>query len=217
MKIMVFDKVEDLGDDFIERCMSFLPAWRCEQMLKYKYNRGRIESAVSYLMLLGLLQRQLGNFQKDLAFTYNEHGKPFLTKQPDLFFSISHCKSAVAVALSNTEIGVDIEETSRFRDSLVRYVCNDDEIREIEDSKDKSLAFIKLWTRKEAVFKFLGIGITHDIKDILSNKDVQTHTVELDGKILTVASKMLKNENFDMIFIGKDELLSIMDNEDCKR
>ena len=108
MKILAFDRLDDLGDDFIERCMSFLPAWRKEQMLKFKHNRGKIECATAYLMLYALLHLETGRSNIDFSFVYNEHGKPYFDFLMYFYFSISHCKSAVAVSLSDDEAGIDV-------------------------------------------------------------------------------------------------------------
>lgn len=217
MKILAFDRLDDLGDDFIERCMSFLPAWRKEQMLKFKHNRGKIECATAYLLLYALLHLETGRSNIDFSFVYNEHGKPYFDCHLDYYFSISHCKSTVAVALSDDEIGIDVEEKSRYKESLARYVCNDEELKEISGSDDESATFIKLWTRKEAVFKLLGTGITHDIKDILSNNDVHVITKEFDGIVLSVASKKEIDDAVETIFVSKERLLSFFGNEDCGR
>ena len=83
----------------------------------------------------------------------------------------------MAVAIDDEEVGVDIEEVGRYRESLEKYVLNDDECRDkaclvSTGRANNAEAFIEIWTQKEAVFKLLGTGITHEIKDILDRKSV---------------------------------------------
>ena len=174
MKIMVCDNIEELGEDFVAWAETVLPDWRREQMLAIKHLRGRVQCAVAWLMVGG------DNW------IYNEHGKPYFEDRKDLFFSISHCKSAVAVAIDDKEVGIDIEEISRYKESLVEYTMNEEEKR-FAGKKDK---FIEIWTQKEAVFKLLGTGITHEIKDVLKNhKDVNVYSQKIGDRWLSVATK----------------------------
>ena len=173
MKILVCDNIKELGEDFVAWSMTVLPDWRREQMLAIKHLRGRVQCAVAWLMIGGDKWR------------YNNHGKPYFADRKDLFFSISHCKGAVAVAIDDKEVGVDIEEISRYRESLESYVLNEEE-RNYIDKKDK---FIEIWTQKEAVFKLLGTGITHDIKDVLKNHpEINVYSEKIGNKILSVAT-----------------------------
>ena len=188
MKILVCDNIKELGEDFVAWSMTVLPDWRKEQMLAIKHLRGRVQCAVSYLLLQHALQEIPSSVQND-KWVYNEHGKPYFADKNDVFFNISHCRSAVAVAIDDEEIGIDIEEIARYRESLVKYSLNDAEVETTSHQSDSAESFIELWTKKEAVFKFLGTGITHDIKDILKNNpDVNVYSQRIGDMILSVAT-----------------------------
>ena len=160
-----------------------LPAWRCGQMMKIKHLRGRVQCAVAWL-----LARELGAGDE---WTYNEHGKPYSTGREKVYFSVSHCGGAVAAVAADQEVGIDIEETGRYKANLERMVLNEEE-QELLDSLSgdkRAEEFIGLWTRKEAVFKCLGTGITHEIKDILRRRDVSVFTLKIGGRMLSVATR----------------------------
>ena len=190
MKILVCDNIEELGEDFVAWAETVLPDWRREQMLAIKHLRGRVQCAVAWLLVNHCQMSEGGSSQLEVArndnWIYNDHGKPFFEGRDDLFFSISHCKSAVAVAIDDKEVGIDIEEISRYKESLVEYTMNEEEKR-FADKKDK---FMEIWTKKEAVFKLLGTGITHEIKDVLKNhKDVNVYSQKIGDRWLSVATK----------------------------
>lgn len=87
-------------------------------------------------------------------------GRPYLPQRPDLHISISHCRNAVAVAISDKgAVGIDIECRRRVSTELMQRVCTPDEIDAIRRSDDPTLAFLQCWTRKEAVLKCRGTGI----------------------------------------------------------
>ena len=120
---------------------------------------------------------------------YNEYGKPYLEQGP--YFSISHCKQAILVAISDREIGVDIESIRRADESLVRRTMNEAEQARIADSPDPQRAFITLWTRKEAVLKMRGTGILDDLHRVLDRQDYQLQTIDLPNTpyIYSIAEK----------------------------
>lgn len=190
MNILIFNNIDTLGDDFVNRCNVFLPAWRKEQMLKYKFRKGQIQNGLAYVLLVKLLCDECGQnvLEKLPEFSYNEYEKPFLKNYPGWFFSISHCQSAVAVALSHSLLGIDIEEITRYKERVAAYVSNDFELKIINDNDHPDEAFIRLWTQKEAVFKYNGTGITDDIKNIINNVDCQIFTERLDNKFISLAT-----------------------------
>lgn len=210
MKILVFNNIDILSDDFVNRCEKFLPQWRKEQMLSYKFLKGKIQNGLAYVLLVRLLIDECGRdvVLRNLPdFSYNEHEKPFLKNYPDLFFSISHCKTAVAVALSRQPLGIDIEDVTRYKKNVAAYVSNDDELKKINESEHQEFSFIELWTKKEAVFKYNGTGITDDIKNILHNIDCQLYTKLFGDKYVSIAtSEILPSDVFNDIFVKINDL-----------
>ena len=203
MKILICDNIEELGEDFVKWAEGVLPAWRKEQMLAIKHLRGRVQCAVGYLLVRSLefgvwgLELERGRDEEDsVPWRYNEHGKPYFEGRDDLFFSISHCRGAVAVAIDDEEVGVDIEEIGRYRESLEKYVLNEDECRDkaclVRTGRDdeKAASFIEIWTKKEAMFKLLGTGITHEIKDVLvKHPEVNIYSMKVGEMYLSVATR----------------------------
>ena len=60
------------------------------------------------------------NFQFSIYnFQFNEHGKPYLVGHEGVYFNISHCREAIAVGVSNREIGIDIEGHKHFSHAIL--------------------------------------------------------------------------------------------------
>lgn len=104
-----------------------------------------------------LLCRLMG---EEVAVEHNGKGAPFMPSHPELSLSISHCRQAVAVAVSDRErVGIDVESRRRVDGSLMRRVCTPAELAAVQASPDAVMAFLQLWTRKEAVLKMRRTGI----------------------------------------------------------
>ena len=186
MKIYFINGIDSFDDRLVEECLSFFPKWRRDKMLNYKFLKGRVQSALAYLLLVHAL-REEGVFFEMPEFYYGEHQKPYLKNYPDWHFNISHCKNAVCCVLSREEVGIDIEEVKEYKENLAAYVCSDEELVMLHDSDNQADDFYKLWTRKEAVFKMLGSGIvTQDIKNIL-NKDVAVDSYKIGDMWISVS------------------------------
>lgn len=166
-KLYIKDNLESITDEELERMLDALPEWRREKAMRFKFRQGRLECALGYHLLCDALAEQYG-ITESPAFEYGEHGKPILTAHPGVYFNISHCKSAVACVLSDSEVGVDVESMGRFNESLARYVLCDEEYELVMKAADKDEEFIKYWTKKEAVLKLTGEGLTDDVKSILN-------------------------------------------------
>lgn len=186
MKIYLINGIDALNESFIEECVSFFPSWRKEQMLSYKHLKGKIQNALAYILLIKALKEE-GVFYEMPYFHYNEHGKPYLKNYPDWYFNFSHSKNAVCCVIAKEEIGIDIEEVREYKEALARYSCNDEEMMFLSQSDNKSDDFYRLWTRKEAVFKLIGSGITKEIKHILDDTHINIMSEKVESLWLSVA------------------------------
>ena len=189
--LYINDHLEDISEVLLQKAVSSLPDWRREEALKFKFPEGKKECALAYLELCRGLQLEYGITEMP-SFSYNKNGKPLLSAQPNIHFSLSHCKKAIGCYISKAPCGLDIECIRPAKETLVRYCMNDEECQQIFSAPNPDVAFITLWTRKEAVFKLKGTGINDDIKEILSTQNTQDICIQtvqnlFNGYILSVA------------------------------
>jgi 4'-phosphopantetheinyl transferase len=177
---------DDIASFDVEAALPLLSEQRREQTLKFRYELGRKTCAAAYLLLCEGLQKEYGIMERPL-FEYGEHGKPFIVGHPDIHFNISHCREAVLCVVSDRPVGVDIESIREYRDSLVHYTMNDAETARIEQAERPEVAFIRLWTMKEAKLKLSGRGIMDNMKDVLDGtEDFLTVENEKKGYIYSI-------------------------------
>lgn len=179
MLVEIFDHMHLCTDAEVARMLPLVSTQRREEALRYVHTHGRFCCLRSYLMLMELIGAVSPTLDDTTPrFEYNEFGKPFLPDRPDIQFSISHTKNAVAVALSRYPIGVDVEQIRHQSEALVRKTMNASEQQQIADSQCPDTTFTALWTQKEAVLKLRGTGIVDELHDVLTNCDdihIETH------------------------------------------
>lgn len=191
MSIAVFDHMELCTPAEVARMLPLVSPQRREQALQYKHVFGQFACLKSWLMLQQLLAER--GITGDLFFEYNKYGKPRLRGIP-VDFSISHCKRAIGVAVSEQAIGFDIEAIRHPSPSLVQKTMNEQEQQQIAQSADPDTAFTALWTRKEAILKWRGTGIVDDLHGVLADvgeNEIQTNQNIEKGYIFSVFSKTI--------------------------
>jgi len=121
--------------------------------------------------LRALIGRYASRDAADLAFRYGEHGKPSLDRDDasHIEFNVAHTGDVALIAVSRDRcVGIDVE-TVRPRESLdaiaTRYFAPD-ECEWIFAATQREDAFYTLWTRKEAVLKAIGCGISVELARI---------------------------------------------------
>ena len=146
----------------LKAALDILPQWRREYVCKQKSISSRINGAFSYLLLQKLAADGFGI--TDFApFTYGEHGKPYFSES-SLKFSISHCRNAVAAAVSEHETGIDITDKRDIPEKLASRICSDEEMKRFNASQDKQLFLCRLWCEKESLAKLDGSGFKKGFK-----------------------------------------------------
>lgn len=93
---------------------------------------------------------------------YDHYGKPYLSENP-CFISISRCNDIAIVGICCSEIGIDIEFVKMFPSKVASRFFHEDELKELVSSPEDLTAF-KIWTAKEAYLKYLGIGLSKNMR-----------------------------------------------------
>ena len=166
INVSVFDDMSLCTDQEVERMIPLVPEPRRSDALKFKHTFGRFACLKAYLMLAGLLHEEFG--LDEFRMEVGEHGKPFIEGRSDIHFNISHCQKAIAVVASDQPVGIDVESFRKYSDGLLDKTMNETEKAEILASATPEETFACYWTRKEAVFKMQGTGITDNLHHILS-------------------------------------------------
>ena len=174
MKTLISEHIWDFN---LEAALKEISEQRREQALKFKHEQGQRLCVLAYQLLKQALREEYG-ITENPVFEYNEHGKPSIIGHPEVFFNLSHCKEAAVCVVSDQPVGIDVESIREYKEGLVHYSMNDDEIQEIESAEHPDVAFIRLWTMKEATLKLIGTGISNDLKTVLDTAKYKYTTVE---------------------------------------
>jgi len=170
---------DHIWDFDLEAALLELSPERREQALRYRHELGRRQCALAYLLLKRALHEGYG-ITGNPRFNYGEHGKPLLADYPDIHFSLSHCREAVACAVSDRPVGIDVESIGRYREQLAAYTMSEDERVAIAAAASPEVAFTRLWTMKEALLKCSGQGIVDGLKTVLEGVDENLFTTVVD-------------------------------------
>lgn len=114
-----------------------------------------------------ILSRLLPIRPGQIEYHQTENKKPAVT---GLQFNVSHSKGCVIIAVSSKPIGIDVEYVDPgfgFED-VMNYCFNEEEIAFVTGGKDPAVNFFTLWTRKEALLKATGEGLTDELQQVPS-------------------------------------------------
>ena len=150
---------------------------------------------------IALHRALLANGIKEYEVGIAEHGKPYILGREDIFFNLSHSGNIAVCAISDSEVGVDIEKKRNFSEGLIKKVFDDREIQDVERSTetidDRNERYTALWTIKESVMKYYGTGIA-----------MAPASIHVDfGEKVAVKCQTFPEENLNIFFNNYDEIM----------
>ena len=103
---------------------------------------------------------------RETVMEYGKNGKPYL-RDRSFFFNLSHSGGYVFCALSDREVGADIQicQPAQYSRLAGRFFSEEEHLalEECADEGERSLLFYRLWTRKEAYGKLTGAGLAEGL------------------------------------------------------
>ena len=150
-----------------------------------------------YLRSLGasILMLKHLPFKNEDSFGKTEKGKPYIINGPE--FNYSHSGNKVILAVSaNEKIGVDVEAIDEENLSFKEQIFP----KELEYiNKDPLNNFHLLWTKKEAMGKLLGYGLSFKNKDVVINEKDE---IVFNGKTVKFISYIKKGYAYSVAFLS---------------
>lgn len=170
-----------------------LPDYRREKINRLAHNSDKLASACAGL----LIKKYVGDFEIKL----NDYGKPYCGEK---FFNISHSGNYVILAVSDSEVGCDVEAVRELEfERLGKIVFHENELKILARTSNKSDYFFKLWTAKEAFIKALGEGFHFKTSEL----DLSGLPAKLNYNGRTFFFKEYMPVGAEIMLCGEDENL----------
>ena len=112
---------------------------------------------------------------KGAVIEYRGNGKPYFANNSK-YVSISHTQEYVALAVSESPIGIDVELTNRNALSVAKAFLQPQEIESLAGCGNAAHEALCLWSAKEAAFKLASERVSV-LKEIGITKNANNYTV----------------------------------------
>ena len=177
---LAYCNVENLD---LKKAYDLVSRNRQEKIDFYRFEKDKKLSAGAYLLLKKLLSDE--NI-KNPTFKTGKYGKAYISNIEDIYFNLSHSDKIVLCAISDMEVGADVEynDPAIYLDIAKHYFYNS-EYENIMNADNPSDEFFKYWVLKESYMKYTGLGM---------NLNLDSFEIIIDDEI------KLKNDNENLKF-----------------
>lgn len=177
-----------LNDFDALNCRSLLSNQERFRATQFLQDADKNNYIISKAILKSLLAYFSNKSEMKIDFSYGKIGKPFLSDNSNVQFNCSHSENGVVIAIAlNLEIGIDLEQLSRKvnRSKLASFLFTPTELiayNQLEDTHQQQF-FIDLWTKKEAILKATGEGLTRPMNTLtVALNEEKKLTVKMSGE-----------------------------------
>ncbi|MGD1946194.1 MAG: 4'-phosphopantetheinyl transferase family protein [Croceivirga sp.] len=136
-----------------------------DRAAKYRFEKDKISFICARGALRILLEKYTNQRSQNIVFKYDEFGKPLMEGPSVPHFNVSHSGDQILLGFcANHPLGTDIEKITTDFDILeiAKNHFYGDEIAALKSLPrlKRYEGFFSLWTRKEAVIKHIGKGLS---------------------------------------------------------
>ena len=151
---LAYCDVENLD---LKKAYLLVPKERREKIDFYRFEKDKKLSAGAFLLLKKLLSDEnIPNFKIKTG----KYEKPYISDNKNIYFNLSHSGKMVLCAISDRELGVDIEINDPTIDlNIAKHYFYNSEYENIMNSKNSPDEFFRYWVLKESYMKYTGLGM----------------------------------------------------------
>ena len=178
------------------RVRGVFPFSRSEEIASCASEKVQKEKFCVWKLLEFAIWQSFGKRMEEISFFKLENGK---WACDFCHFSLSHSHNGVAVALSDSPVGVDIEKIAPMKNkaSVAKKILTEtemEEYRRLAHSPDsENLFLLEMWTKKESLFKTGEYPkfLPHEIATSTENALTRKVCLGREEYLLSVAGKQL--------------------------
>ncbi|TQL76691.1 4'-phosphopantetheinyl transferase [Stackebrandtia endophytica] len=160
---LVIARSDPLEDSTLHRIRAAVPPTRRQKCDRYHRRTDRQAGIVSFSLLQYLWRRRSPDPLPEIVL--GRFGKPRFQGVRDRHFNWSHDASICVCVLAATPVGVDVQSPVPYDDALFERITTPGE-RYLRDRFQSDDDMSLLWTRKEAIVKRTGRGLTTPLREV---------------------------------------------------
>lgn len=137
-----------------------------ERMQRFHFAADADRYAIVHANVRRILAPYLNRPAEKIAFRTGPFGKPELASDTSLKFSLSHSHTTALLAVdAELPLGVDVEDVKPLEAEVAETHFSAAELSMLRGLQGDAwlTAFYRCWTRKEAVLKAEGVGLSRDL------------------------------------------------------
>lgn len=162
----------DVEESERQRLQAHLSRDELERAARLVFERDRHRFTVGRGRLREILAARVRRKPGALRFSYSAHGKPSIE---GVEFNLSHSEGLAALCIAGVELGVDVERVRPLKERVAERFFSRAEIEALArlPEDDQLVGFYRCWTRKEAIVKALGEGLSMPLADFSVSVDAR--------------------------------------------
>lgn len=194
IQIVPFETEKNFEADF-----PFLLPQEQEQVRENRLSGVQKRTLAGHVLVRKKIMGDYGLSQPPL-FMFLPQGKPCFADYPRFHFNISHTEDLVAVAFSDSPIGIDVEHVRHAKERVAKRFFHEEEYQTLmqQPLEKQDEYFTALWVLKEAYVKCTGEGIANHFDKF----SIHIDNMQADIRGNTVPVKLTVWQHADDIFVG---------------
>lgn len=151
--------------DLLSKCEESLSPEERARANRFHFSLHRDQFVIARGVLRYLLSHYIDIQAPLIRFAEGAHGKPELLEKPRYRFNVSHSGGLAMYAVCDLhEVGIDIEQHREMDDleGIASRYFAPEEVQALEQfpAEQRAAAFFRCWSRKEAIVKAIGTGLS---------------------------------------------------------
>ena len=158
------DRLNNPVNDYLHL---FIPERR-DKILRYKHLSDQNRTIWAEILARHVIAMKTNQNIESIRIMRDSNGRPYVSPEYNLEFSISHSGIYAALSIGNHANGVDVERLSRASHEISEHLFTHEEKMILEGLNDEEFAkkFLCYWTLKESYAKCTGIDLMNVIRNV---------------------------------------------------
>lgn len=158
LEVVILTVIPELTQNEFDSLLNLVSPEKQERIKQFHFFRDARNCLAGDVLARAEILRSAEFNMKQLEFSANVYGKPFLVNNSHIHFNISHTGRYIACAVSDESVGIDIELITPIdRKIAERFFTPDEEAYILVDDYERR--FFEVWTKKESRIKWEGKGL----------------------------------------------------------